>query len=119
MAIIVEDGTGDEPNANSYITVAEARTYAESRGYTFPSVDADAEKYLIQANDYIESFRRQFWGSKTDPNQPLQWPRYGAQVDGVDIASDVIPAVLKQAQSQRSVDAIAQALCLRARVVRW
>lgn len=42
MAIIVEDGTG-VTGANSYISLADARTYATNRGFELSADDTIAE----------------------------------------------------------------------------
>lgn len=94
MALIVENGTIVE-NANSYVDLEYARAYATARGLTLPSVDATLEAQLITAMDYLEALRSQYQGTKLGP---LQWPRYGVTIDGVELASNVIPKELKDAQ---------------------
>ena len=56
---------------NSYVTEAELTTYATDRGITIVTVDKTV--LLIKAMDYLET--RQFIGTKTVYNQPLQFPR--------------------------------------------
>ena len=46
MPLIIEDGSV-VPNANSFVTVADARTRAAIYGLTLPVLDADAEAALI------------------------------------------------------------------------
>ncbi len=104
MALVIEDGTG-VTGANTYVSVATAKAFASSRGDAYPTVDLDVEKLLIQAVDYLEGQRRYFRGTKTDPTQPLQYPRLNSMVDGVIIADNVIPIELKYAQMQLSIDA--------------
>lgn len=104
MAITVEDGSG-VAGANSYISIADAKAWASSRGLTFPTVDADVEKVLLSAMDYLESLRAQYSGSKSDPANPLQWPRQKATLDGVLILPTVIPTELKSAQVQLAYEA--------------
>ena len=94
MTITVEDGTGVE-GANSYVSAAEARTYASARGFTF---NTNIERYLIKAMDYIEGKRSQFKGAKIDVTYPLQWPRTCVYIDGFAVGEDAIPTELKQAQ---------------------
>lgn len=112
MAIIVEDGTG-VANANSYVTLAEARDYAQNRGVTLPADDAAASALLFPAMDYIESFRARYQGRKTYPTeahpapQALQWPRVGVSIDGQPWPADMIPAELKAAQSQMIMEVMA------------
>jgi hypothetical protein len=104
MALIVEDGTG-VANANSYISLVDARAWAVSRGLTLSAVDATLESALIRAMDFVESQRSRFSGAKTSATQALQWPRTGASLDGVELEATVIPAELKSAQVQLAFEA--------------
>jgi hypothetical protein len=104
MALIVEDGSG-VAGANSYVSVAEVRAWAGVRGLTLPATDGAVEILVVKAMDFLESFRARFTGSKTDSAQALQWPRTGATLDGVALDDDVIPAELKSALFQLTVDA--------------
>lgn len=100
MALTIEDGSG-VPNANSYVSVAEIKAFNEARGITLPSSDDDIEKLAVEAYDYVESFRSQYQGQKTnlDPDvQNSQWPRTGVVIDGWDCPPDRIPSNLKNAQ---------------------
>lgn len=109
MALVIEDGSG-VAGANSYIDVTAARAYASARGLSLPATDADVEVLLIKAMDFIEAFRTEFQGLKTDTAQALQWPRTGATLDGYEVASDTIPTVLASAQAQLAADANLQEL---------
>lgn len=102
MAIVVEDGTGLNPAANSYVSEAELTTYATDRGITLVG---SADHLLLLSMDTIET--RKYQGSKTSTTQPLSWPRTGVVVDGESIASDEIPSDLKNAQivTALSIDA--------------
>lgn len=104
MAIVVETGLGVS-GANSYVSVADARVWASSRGITLPVTDAEVEVLLLKAVDVVESFRARYSGKKTSVSNPLQWPRTGAQLDGVEIASDAIPLEVIYAQVQLACDA--------------
>lgn len=103
MALIVEDGTGLS-NANSYVSVADARTWAADRGLTLPTDDAVLSSYLIQATDFIGSYETQFKGERTVPaTQALSWPRNCVDLFGVDLPNNVIPQQLVAAQVQAAV----------------
>lgn len=91
MAIIVEDGS-IIANANSYISIADTRTYALARGTTLSAVDADVEELIIKAMDYVESLG--FKGIKFTQDQALQFPRANVYVDGYLISTDEIPSDL-------------------------
>lgn len=99
MALVVEDGTGVS-GADSYISLADARTYATSRGISISADDTTAEQQLRQGFDYLEAKRSQYQGAKTDSAQPAQWPRDGVYVDGVELATNLIPTELQYAQVQ-------------------
>lgn len=104
MALIIENGSG-VADANSYVTAAEAVAWVEARGKAFIGDETAVEQLLLTAMDLVESFRAQFSGNKTDPEQSLQWPRTGATLDGVSLADDFIPKELKYAQIQLAYDA--------------
>ena len=70
MSIIVEEGTGTNLAANSYVSEAELVAYAAARGIT---LTVSAEQLLIKAMDYIESLS--YISEKKNCKQPLQWPR--------------------------------------------
>jgi hypothetical protein len=126
MTLIVEDGTG-VANANSYISVADARTYASARGTTLPSDDSAVEALILQGMSYIEAQRARFQGSKTytgvvgfhdddwfpiplppDVNthaaQALQWPRYDVYIDDIPLSGSAIPVELVSALAQCAVE---------------
>ena len=104
MTLIVEDGSIVE-NANSYVSVDDARTFASLRGVTLPASDAEVEVLLIKATDFIEAQRLRFQGSKVNQDQALQWPRTGVYVDGFEVASDSIPYELRNAQILLAIEA--------------
>jgi DnaT-like ssDNA binding protein len=97
--LIVEDGSG-LPNANSYISLDDARIYAESRGIELSDDDQTAIIQLIQGADFlnIPQFACQYAGTKLNPTQALAWPRVDVfSCNGV-IADGTIPTQLKYAQ---------------------
>lgn len=93
MAIVVEDGTGSNPLANSYVSEADLATYATDRGITLAGT---ASQLLLLSMDTLET--RKYQGSKTSTSQPLSWPRSGVVVDGESIADNEIPTDLQTAQ---------------------
>lgn len=104
MTLIVEDGS-KVADANSYVTVAEARSYATLRGLTLPVADAEVEALLVKAVDYIEAQRSRYQGDKTHTDQSLQFPRTGVYVDGLLVGSSSIPRELRYAQMALAVEA--------------
>lgn len=109
MALIVEDGTGLDPTANSYGTVADLRTYATLRGVDLSSYsDSQCESFMVQAMDYIEAQRSRYKGRITSDTQPLQWPR--SNVTDVSYIGDIldtdeIPRELIYAQYALAIEA--------------
>lgn len=108
IAIIVEDGS-NIANANSFVTIAQARAYAAERGVTLAVADDDVAVQLIKAKDYLESFAMRYQGEMTNEDQSLQWPRIDVYLYGSEIAfpSNAIPKELKAAQNA-TVVALAQ-----------
>lgn len=94
MAIIVEDGSG-VTNANSYVSLVDARGILNPLGQDLNANNVTAEQEILNAMNYIESFRERYQGLKTDIDQSLQWPRLGVLINDVQINSDVIPQDLK------------------------
>lgn len=105
MALVIEDGTG-KPDANSYVTVEEARSYASARGTELPADDAEVESLLVRAMDYLEAQRGKYQGTKTYPGlQALQWPRSGVVIDcDYNLPDNIIPTELKNAQKQLALE---------------
>lgn len=97
MTITVEDGS-NVANANSYVSVADAREYAAARGATLSDDDSVVEQQLITAMDFIEAHRANFQGTKTSPTQTLQWPREDVFLDFVILPTNFIPKELIGAQ---------------------
>jgi hypothetical protein len=110
MSLVIEDGSLVS-DASSYVSVEDVRAYAAARASTVPAVgaegDAAIEAACIVANDYLETFRDEFKGSKVAPaTQSLQWPRTGATLDGAEIPPDVIPKLLRDAQCQLAIESV-------------
>ncbi len=97
MSIIVEDGSGI-PNANSYVSLVDARGVLNLLGQDLNANDTTAEQEILNSMIYIESFRERYQGVKTNINQLLQWPRLGVLIDNAPIDSDVIPQDLINGQ---------------------
>lgn len=101
MALLVEDGTG-VAGANSYVDIDEAREYAADRGLTLPVADADLEKLLIKAADFIETEPRgKYQGTRTFAAvDTMKWPRTGVCIADYELEPNEIPLQLKHAQCQ-------------------
>lgn len=99
ITIVVEDGTG-VANANSYVSVEDAREYAANRGTELPSDDDELAAMLIRASDYLEAQACRFQGRRTSSAQALEWPRTGVVIHCDAVPPNVIPKSLIAAQVQ-------------------
>lgn len=80
MSLIIEDGSV-VIGAESYISVAEADAYHESRGNAAWDVIDDKEALLRKATDYMVSKYRLRWsGSRVYSGQALDWPRVNVPI---------------------------------------
>lgn len=100
ITITIEDGS-NVANANSFVTIAEVRAYAEARGVTLPVADDSLAVMLIKACDYLEAQANRYQGEIANDSQALQWPRIDVYINGSETAfpSNAIPKQLKSAQS--------------------
>jgi hypothetical protein len=101
VPLIVEDGTGSDPTANSYAARADIIVYAAARGVTLTD-DAATDVLGIAAMDYLET--RDYKGDPTygavGVDQPLAWPRTSVTIGLVTLAPDAMPLALKNAQCE-------------------
>jgi len=106
MAVTIEDGS-IVVGADSFVTVAECRAYAVSRGITLPVDDDAVEILLRKAADYLNSLEARYQGCRTDTDtgQPLCFPRDPVYLYGVYVGANTIPESLKTAQCQLAADA--------------
>lgn len=108
MAFVVEDGSGLS-TATSWISVADADTYATEVGLTsWTGSSGVKQTALIKAQRYITQVYRGSWkGQRTNETQALDWPRIGAyDVDGWLISQTTIPQALKEAQVELAARAL-------------
>lgn len=102
MAIIVEDGTGTNPDANSYNTLQEFKDYFATIGVDISNLtDPQIEAGLIDAaTNYLE-YCYVYKGVISHPDipQPLLWPRAGlCDRRKLEIPDTTIPTEVKKAQ---------------------
>lgn len=100
MALVVEDGSVVS-GANSYVTLAEFKSWADARDITYSADDNVLEAQILRAMDYLE--RLYFIGNKANENQPLQWPRTEALIDGYYADATEIPKEVKTALYEATV----------------
>lgn len=100
MALVVEDGSVVR-GANSYVSLADANQYLTDRGINVELT----EGLLLRGADYVNSFRDRFKGYKqTDVTSNMQWPRAFAVIDNYLVRSNVVPAVIPDAQIQSALE---------------
>lgn len=99
--LIVESGTGAS-DSDSYISLIDARAWAEKYGYTLPIDDTEADVYLRKGAGYVGLFESSYSGSRLNDDQSLSWPRSDAHkcsgYNEISIPSDSIPNEIKYAQ---------------------
>lgn len=109
MALIVEDGSGTNPAANSYATTEQLLTYANERGVDLGSLPGpQLEVLMVKAMDYLESLGHKYKGQKVSTTQPLQWPRvdvWDVEIPGAMLPFDEIPRLIEYAQLALAIEA--------------
>ena len=99
MALVTEDGSG-KPDAQAFVSVADADAWLAARGYTLWAtiMEVEKEQAIRRATDHLEQVYGPRWrGDKASDAQALSWPRSGVVVSGYEIPADVIPPVLVSA----------------------
>jgi len=111
VALIVENGTG-MATAESYISVADADARATAFGNTaWTGSDALKEAALRRATRYmVQTYRNRWKGIRLIRDQALDWPRYGVEVDGYSIESDVVPPEIAGACADLAARALTEDL---------
>jgi len=108
MALIIEDGTLTDTDANTYATLSYVTTYCSNLGlseWADAASDTVREAAILRAMAYIES--KSYKGVKAEADDPLKWPREGVyDEDGYAIENDDIPTNLKKALARASYEEI-------------
>lgn len=104
MALTVEDGS-IVAGADSYISLADARTLATKYGWVLPADDTEAEQALRNGTGYVDLQEPRFVGSRVSASQELAWPRKdGTYSYGFEIPDDSIPSAVQCAQVAAAVE---------------
>ena len=103
MTLVVEDGTG-LANADSYITVAQYKAYADGRGYDYSTLtDAQIEVKLREGVQFVDTIGR-FKGVQLTEGQALEFPRSGCyDWNGREVTG--VPKRVKDAQAEATYKA--------------
>jgi hypothetical protein len=108
MALIVEDGTGRD-DAESYVSVVDLKAYADARGLGYGSAtDTALEQKLREATTYIDA-RYRYKGSRTSPEQSLEFPR-ASLVDWSGLTVTGVPRRVKHAACELALKALVEPL---------
>jgi len=113
MSLICEDGS-IVTGAESYCSVADASAYHTARGnaaWAALASDTVREQCLRKATDHMEQVYRSRWqGCRVGETQALSWPRYGVEVEGYAVDSDIVPTEIKNACAELALKASAAEL---------
>jgi hypothetical protein len=104
--LVLEDGSG-LTNSNSYVSVTEADDYFLGHPFYADTWDAlgvpDKENLLVSATATLDALIT-WYGYLYSDSQALGWPRtYVADSEGRVIASNVVPAKVKNATCELAV----------------
>jgi hypothetical protein len=99
ITITVEDGT-QVADANSFMSVDDARAYAFDRGVTLSSQDDKVASQILNAMDYLATYRAKWKGIRVAETQALAWPRSQVWIEDHYFAEDEIPLELIHALGQ-------------------
>ena len=117
MALNVEVGDAE---ARAYASVDEFKAYAGEYGHALTDTEGNAysdtfiEQNLRQGAILLAGYAPRFPGQRATTTQRLDWPRSGATYrDGSAIDSTSIPALIKDANCEAALYAIANPLDVR------
>lgn len=97
MPLIVEDGTV-VPNADSFLSLVDARALAANYGITLPTDDTEAEVKLRVGYGYLLNYESSLSGQRVSQEQTGIYPRQNAYANCFAVDFDVIPQEVKLAQ---------------------
>jgi len=106
MALVL-DATVNGADSNTYITLADADTYFESRLYGTSWTDATDDiknRSLAMATRMLDDLFR-FQGTKLTAAQALRWTRAGVyDIDGYYVSSASIPGPIEEATCEQALE---------------
>jgi hypothetical protein len=101
LVVVATVGTAD---ANSYVTLDEAKAYCTANLYTTEwdaLTDAQRNEAIVMATRLLDADKWPWTGAAVSPTQALGWPRLGMlSRNGFPVAADAIPRELKDAVSE-------------------
>ena len=103
MSLIVQDPLAPTTTANSYVSLADARTRALFLGVELPTDDDKANSALFEGGQYVDA--KCYQGETVIPFQGTASPRTGVIIGGHEYPSDQIPQDFQDAQIYAAVTA--------------
>lgn len=94
--MIIQDPLNPTADADSMVSVADARARAVNLGVTLPTDDTELEVALVKGNMYLNSLC--YYGEPVVPFQITSWPRNGVAIGSNEYPSDQIPQQVIDAQ---------------------
>lgn len=94
--MIVQDPLNPTAEADSMVSIADARARAIALGVSLPDDDTACEVALMQGNVYLNSLC--YYGAAVVPFQQTAFPRLGVYMTGNEYPSDQIPQQAIDAQ---------------------
>lgn len=94
--MIVQDPLNPTADADSMVSVTDARTRAVNLGVMLPTDDTELEVALVKGNAYLNSLC--YYGEVVVPFQITSWPRTGVAIGSNEYPSDQIPQQAIDAQ---------------------
>lgn len=94
--MIVQDPLNPTADADSMVSVADARARAVNLGVTLPTDDTELEVALVKGNVYLNSLC--YYGEVVVPYQGTSWPRTGVEIGANEYPSGQIPQQAIDAQ---------------------
>ncbi|MCF5715160.1 hypothetical protein I9H06_16410 [Pseudomonas tremae] len=100
--IIVEQGKGPGPSANSYSDLESLRFQGDYFRYPIPGEESEQAAYLLRAA--VAMNRMRWKGRKTSADQPLAWPRDGIVMSGEVLSKTLIPYGIRHGQTMLAIE---------------
>ena len=94
--MIVQDPLNPTADADSMVSVEDARLRAVNLGVTLPADDTECEVALVKGNVYLNNLC--FYGEPVVPFQQTSWPRTGVVINNNEYPDDQIPQQAIDAQ---------------------
>ena len=95
--LIVENGS-IVPDADSYVSLEDARALAAKFGMTLPADDTEAEAALRNGALYVDLQEPLMCGRRVSASQSLAFPRTGISLLGYPVSRTTIPSQVVRAQ---------------------